>query len=307
MFSAFARGPAPLPAIAAESLANPEWTCAQTTGGRWRSAHCGCVRYAAFYQFRQPGRPVLFLQSGERLLWWNRRVQTGLCGGSPPGPPQSNRALRRSALQLHAARGHAQNWRPLHRTAVCGQMEMTAATAQTVDRVVSGSVRTTSSLCDLLANACPRAGRQSQNADESFRVLLVVAVAHSERRKIGAVEREFRLASGDGHIAFIQFQRDCAGDFLLCLGYKAIQGLAQRSEPQAVINQFCVLERDVLLEMQHLAIQAERFQFAMSGKKKCPAGSLITAARLDADKTVFYQVHASNGVASGNFIEQLQQ
>src|SRR5208337_348458 len=105
--------------------------------------------------------------------------------------------------------------------------------------------------------------RQAENANESRRIFLIVAVAHGERREIGAVERMFRLATEHRDIPLVERKRDAARHFLLGAFDESIEGLAQRREPQAEVNQFGVFQADVLLEMGDVSLQTESFQFTM--------------------------------------------
>jgi len=45
--------------------------------------------------------------------------------------------------------------------------------------------------------------------------------------------------------------------------YEGVERFAQRGEPQAEINEFGILERDVLLEVEQVAIEAEGFELAV--------------------------------------------
>src|SRR5689334_25381171 len=90
---------------------------------------------------------------------------------------------------------HARGWPPVPAAAASGRMETTAATDRTGDRVARETGLTTSSLGDLLHFGMllfelrQRTGRQAQNADEPFSILLVVAVTHGEGREVCAIER----------------------------------------------------------------------------------------------------------------------
>src|SRR5690242_12422135 len=148
-------------------------------------------------------------------------------------------------------------------------METTAATARIPDSTAGGTGLTTSSrrdrllLWSLLAQDRARTRRQAENAYKSSCVLLIVALAHGERRQIGAIERVLRFAARDRDIAFVEAQSNGAADIVLRARHKRIKGLAQRREPQAEVNQLGVLERDMLLEVHKIAIEAERFEFSM--------------------------------------------
>src|SRR5208282_986315 len=106
---------------------------------------------------------------------------------------------------------------------------------------------------------------QSQNANEPFRIFLIIACAHGEGREVGAVERVFRLAAYDPDVAFVERQRDRAGNILLRGFYERVESFTQRREPQAEVNEFSILECYVLFEVQQVAIEAQGFQFAVGG------------------------------------------
>ena len=76
-----------------------------------------------------------------------------------------------------------------------------------------------------------RARRQAQNADETFRVLLVVAGAHGEAGDVRTIERRLRLAAGDVDVALVQRERDRAVHVGLRARDERLQRFAQRREP----------------------------------------------------------------------------
>ena len=104
--------------------------------------------------------------------------------------------------------------------------------------------------------------RQSEKVDEAFGVFGVVA-AHGEAGEVGAIERERRDALGDGERAFPEFKADGAGDALLRDVEESVECGAQGREPQAVVNEFGIAQRESLLEMRGLAVDGQRFEFAM--------------------------------------------
>jgi len=73
--------------------------------------------------------------------------------------------------------------------------------------------------------------RQSQNANEAFRILLIIACAHGERGKIGAIQRVIRFAANDADIAFIERQRNRPGQIPLRGVDEGIDRFAQRRKP----------------------------------------------------------------------------
>src|ERR1035437_8732381 len=157
-------------------------------------------------------------------------------------------------------------WRLSPRRAAASQRRWNAATVRTPHRAVRESGRTTSSLHGLLLpGEQMRLGARGQgkNADEALGVLLVVAVAHGERRQLLGVEREGTGAPGDADVALVERELDRAGHVLLGLQDKAVECLAQRREPQSVVDQVGVLEGDALLEVRDLALQRKRFKLTM--------------------------------------------
>src|SRR6266568_7964111 len=103
---------------------------------------------------------------------------------------------------------------------------------------------------------------QCKQIDETFGVFGVVA-AHGEAGQIGAVERERRNAFRDVERALPEFQADSAGDALLRDIEKSVERFAERGEPQTVVNEFRVPQRQRLLKMRGLAIDRETLEFLM--------------------------------------------
>src|SRR2546426_5815580 len=107
----------------------------------------------------------------------------------------------------------------------------------------------------------PRSARgQSEQADEPFGVLRLVAGPHDERPERGVVQGVRRAAAADGQRAAAEAQSDLAGDVLLGRGDKGVEGAAERRVPQAVVHQLGVAQRERLLEAQDGAVEAERFE-----------------------------------------------
>src|SRR5262249_17408685 len=208
----------------------------------------------------------------------------------------------------------ARGWPRVRSAAASDRRETNAATARTADPTAAGIGPTTSSLRRLLrANARmlgtalaqlrPGASRQAKNTDEAGSVLLVVARAHGERREIGAIERKFGLAAGDVHVALVQLEGDLARHLFLGLIYESVERLAQRREPQSVVHEFGILERNLLLEVHEVALQAKRFEFAMRGEQHRAARRFIAASRLDADEAILHQIDAPDGIAAADLVQ----
>ena len=59
--------------------------------------------------------------------------------------------------------------------------------------------------------------------------------------------------------------------------------------------------------MRRLAIEAQRFEFAVRGDQQRAAGRFVRAARLDAHQAIFDQLHAAHAVRRRDFIQLFDQ
>ena len=59
--------------------------------------------------------------------------------------------------------------------------------------------------------------------------------------------------------------------------------------------------------MRGLAVEAQRFEFAMRGDQQCAARSFVRAARFDSDQPIFDEVHASHAIRRGDFVQLIEQ
>src|ERR1700745_12298 len=62
-----------------------------------------------------------------------------------------------------------------------------------------------------------------------------------------------RLTARDGNISLVQRQGHRSRHVVLCLLDKCVQSVAQRREPQTKVNQFGILQSDMLLEVCDVA------------------------------------------------------
>ncbi len=85
--------------------------------------------------------------------------------------------------------------------------------------------------------------RQAEQADKAFGIALVVDVLLPKGGEILAVQAEGALAPGRDDIAFVQLEAHRAGDRPLGAVHKGIQRLAQRGEPQPIVDQLGIFER----------------------------------------------------------------
>src|SRR5208283_4524740 len=127
--------------------------------------------------------------------------------------------LRKKALRHVRERWRGRGWRRVRRAAAVDRRETTAAIFQIRGQAAAGSGPTTSSLRNLYLYFRLRLGAatrgQSQNADEAFGVLLIIARAHGEGGEVGAVERVIGLAADHVDVAFVEREPNRAGQILL--------------------------------------------------------------------------------------------
>ena len=139
-----------------------------------------------------------------------------------------------------------------------------AASARNPDPAAAGIVPTTSSSRNLNSRPRTRTRRQTQNTNEPCSIFLVVASSIvNEERSVRYNEcSDSRL--DHRNVPPVQRQRYFASHFLLRPVNERIQRFTQGRKPKSEINQFGILQANVLLEMRDVALQAQRFQFAMS-------------------------------------------
>src|ERR1700677_4045588 len=107
---------------------------------------------------------------------------------------------------------------------------------------------------------CPYLDGQADEVDEAARVALVVFGAHGEAGDIERVERKGRLAADGLDAAFVEAQGDFAGGGFAGLVEKCVQRFAQGREPEAVIYQLGVIERELLLVVGEVLRKSEGFE-----------------------------------------------
>src|ERR1700687_2912123 len=108
--------------------------------------------------------------------------------------------------------------------------------------------------------------RQGKQIDEALGVFRVVT-GHGEACQTLAIKRIARGAFRDRDVALVKLEAHRARDTLLRGGEVGIERLALRREPRAVINQLGVAQRKHFRVVRRLAIETQRFEFAMCGYK----------------------------------------
>ena len=113
--------------------------------------------------------------------------------------------------------------------------------------------------------------------NEALGVALIVNVFLPEGGKVLTIQAEGTLASGHDDVALVQFELDDAGNRSLRGIDEGFQCFTQWGEPQSIVDQFRVLERDQVFELHGLVIDDQHFQFLMSGHQDRSTRGLIYA------------------------------
>ena len=74
--------------------------------------------------------------------------------------------------------------------------------------------------------------------------------------------------------------------------------LAQRGKPLAKVHQFGIALRHLILVMQGIPVQGNRFQLFVGRAEDRPAGGLIDPARFHPHQAVFHQIHPADAMLS---------
>ena len=143
--------------------------------------------------------------------------------------------------------------------------------------------------------------------DEALRVGLVVHVVVTEGGEVLPVEAEGALASHGDDVALVEFQAHHAGDGTLGVVDERVQGFPQGAEPQALVDEFPVLQGHQVLELQGGVVQHQGFQFPVGDHEDGAAGGLVKAPGLHPHQTVLHHVHPADAVLAPQGIEVLDE
>src|SRR5262249_12281215 len=102
-------------------------------------------------------------------------------------------------------------------------------------------------------------------------------------------------------------EADGAGDTLLRNVEEAVEGLALRGEPDAVVDEFGIADRERLLQVRGFPVDGEAFEFAMRGDEERAAGSFVRAAGLHTHEAVLDKVGAADAVTRGDFVDGVEK
>src|SRR4029077_15465167 len=126
------------------------------------------------------------------------------------------------------------------------------------------------------------------------RLIEFVALAVGRERKLIQLSRT--LAADDVRRTPVELQPHVAGDVTLRLGDERVQRVAQRAEPQPVVDHLRPLLSDEVLEPRDLLRQRDVLQRLVGLQQKDRGGRFVDLARLDADEAVLEVVYAPDAV-----------
>ena len=145
---------------------------------------------------------------------------------------------------------------------------------------------------------------ETEQSDEPLRVGLPVDVVFAERGQILAVEPERRSSADRAGSALVELHPHVAGDRHLGAIDEGVERLAQRREPEAVVDQIGVGQRQLVLEPHRRLVQRQMLQLAVGGGEDRAAGRLVDAAALHPDQPVLQQVDAADAVLAADGVER---
>src|SRR5699024_6971190 len=102
-------------------------------------------------------------------------------------------------------------------------------------------------------------------------------------------------------------QADVAADVALGVLDEGIQGLLQRREPLAVVDQVRPAVADGALEAGLLALEGDALELLVRGDQRHRARGLVDLTGLDAHQTVLDDVDAADALGAGAAVELLDR
>src|SRR5690606_24300535 len=102
----------------------------------------------------------------------------------------------------------------------------------------------------------------------------------------------------------VELQPYRAGNTFLAEVDRSLQHLTLGSEPEAVVDQLCVLRHQLILEVSRAAIQRDAFDTAMGHRVDRAARSFVHTAALHADEAVLNQIEPANTMLAAKIVQR---
>ena len=132
---------------------------------------------------------------------------------------------------------------------------------------------------------------------------MVVEVAGGEGGEALAVEGVRGGRAGLDDVALVETHLYFTGDVFLGGLDEGLLRLAKRGEPLAFVDEGSEFVADIVLHGVGVAVEDELLELLVSLHEDGPAGSLIDAAGLHADDTVFHDIDDADAVLAAQLVE----
>src|SRR5215471_10615086 len=170
----------------------------------------------------------------------------------------------------------------------------------------TGSLSSSNRPCHsfILIHHQPRSNRcrQTEKIDKALGVVMIVR-AGVKRCDVLSIQAEWRYATLHSHRAFVQAHCNGAGHDFLCLVEESVECFTEGSKPLAFVDHLGVCDRENIFLISGLAIQHERFEFAMRRGDQRPAWRFVHATRFHSDDAIFDAIGTADAVGSGNLVQ----
>src|SRR5207245_381382 len=112
--------------------------------------------------------------------------------------------------------------------------------------------------------------------------------------------------AGDRDAALVEPEPYRAGDVAGALVHERLQQLALGCEPEAVVDHLGVARHERVAQVEHLAVERDRFERPPRHVQDGADGRLVDTAGFHADETVLDEIHATDAVLTAETVEPRQ-
>src|SRR5262245_61640327 len=148
---------------------------------------------------------------------------------------------------------------------------------------------------------------QGVEIDEALGVALAVDGVGLEGGEVGTIEGTRRPPAQHGDVALVELEAHRPRHVAHAVVHQPLKRLPLRREPEAVVDHLGVPGHEAVAQVEHLAVERDRFQRSPRDVQDRPTGRLVDAARLHADEAVLDEVHAPDAVLAAHAVEPLEQ
>ena len=141
--------------------------------------------------------------------------------------------------------------------------------------------------------------------DEAGGIVLIVGFFGSafHGSHLFTVKAVWRAASRGHGLAFVELETDFSTDLCLRVVDHGLEGIAFWCEPEAVVNELCILRNEAIPDGHDLAVQGEGLKVAVSVQEDGATWSFIDTAALHSNKAVFDDIDTADSVAASEEVE----